>query len=246
VGGAVLRVPVQDNGQVKRDDLLLVIDDADYRVKLQQAEAELAAAQAAVAHAGPVASEDAIELDRTRRLNAQGAAPKQQLDKADAASRASRASLLQAQGKVAAAEAAAALAKLQLGYTTVVSPGDGTVSDLTAHVGQILAPDQPFAQFVPDRTYVVANFKETQTGAMRPGQRASVSIDAYPHRSFEGRVESLSAATGAQFSLLPPNNATGNFVKVVQRVPVRIELVDPPDDVVLRSGLSANVTVYVR
>jgi membrane fusion protein (multidrug efflux system) len=246
VGGAVSRVLVQENGHVRQGDVLLAIDDADYRVKLQQAEAELAAAQAAVAQAGPEASVDAIERDRTRRLNAQGATPKQQLDKAEAAARSSRASLLQAQAKLASAEAAVALARLQLGYTTVASPGDGTVSDLTARVGQTLAADQPFAQFVPDRTYVVANFKETQTGAMRAGQRASISIDAYPHRSFEGRVESLSAATGAQFSLLPPNNATGNFVKVVQRVPVRIALVDPPGDVVLRSGLSANVTVYVR
>jgi membrane fusion protein (multidrug efflux system) len=246
VGGAVVRVLVQENGHVKQGDVLLAIDDADYRVKLEQAEAELAAAQAAVARAGPEAAENATELDRTRRLNAQGAAPKQQLDRSEAAARSSRASLLQAQAKLAAAQAAVSLARLQLGYTTVVSPGEGTVSDLTAGVGQILAADQPFAQFVPDRRYVVANFKETQTGAMRPGQRASIAVDAYPRRSFEGRVESLSAATGAQFSLLPPNNATGNFVKVVQRIPVRIALVDPPDDVDLRSGLSANVTVYVR
>ena len=128
----------------------------------------------------------------------------------------------------------------------MTAPVSGRVSSLSARVAATLAVGQPVAQLVPDAVYITANFKETQTGDMHHGQRATISLDAYPHQGFEGRVESLSAGTGAVFSLLPPDNATGNFVKVVQRVPVRIVLVDPPSDVPMRAGLSADVTVYLR
>ncbi len=149
-----------------------------------------------------------------------------------------------ARGKVTAAEADRDLARLELSYTHVLAPVEGRVSSLTARISQIVAAGQPVAQVVPDRMYVTANFKETQTDAMRVGQRADVSIDAYPHRTFPGRVQSLSAGTGAAFSLLPPDNATGNFVKVVERVPVRIELTPMPTGVELRTGLSVEVTVH--
>jgi len=99
---------------------------------------------------------------------------------------------------------------------------------------------------VPGAAYVIANFKETQIGAMHAGQPVKIDVDAFPGRDLHGRVDSLSAGTGASFSLLPPDNSTGNFVKVVQRVPVRITVVDPPADLALRPGLSANVTVDVR
>jgi membrane fusion protein (multidrug efflux system) len=100
-------------------------------------------------------------------------------------------------------------------------------------------------ELVPTATYVLANFKETQVGRMRPGQRAEIEVDAFPGRKLEGRVESLSGGTGAAFSLLPADNATGNFVKVVQRVPVRVAWVNLPAGVELRAGLSADVTVSV-
>ena len=152
-----------------------------------------------------------------------------------------------ARGRVTAARAALDLARLELGYTHVAAPIDGRVSNLTARITEIVAAAQAVAQVVPDRLYVIANFKETQTGRMRPGQRAAIVIDAYPHRSFEGRVESLSAGTGAAFSLLPPDNATGNFVKVVERVPVQIAFTTVlPPDVELRTGLSVEVTVHMR
>ena len=99
---------------------------------------------------------------------------------------------------------------------------------------------------MPTATYVVANFKETQVGAMRPGQRAEINVDAFPGRTFEGRVESTSPGTGARFSLLPADNASGNFVKVVQRMPVKIAWVDAPADVQVAAGLSADVTVITR
>jgi membrane fusion protein (multidrug efflux system) len=111
-------------------------------------------------------------------------------------------------------------------------------------VGQLVTQNQPLAELVPDTTYVIANFKETQLSGMSPGKRARVELDAYPHRTFPGVVDSLAGATGSRFSLLPPDNASGNFVKVVQRVPVRIRW-EPAPNVQLSVGLSANVTVDV-
>jgi membrane fusion protein (multidrug efflux system) len=159
---------------------------------------------------------------------------------------AARANADLANARVRAAEAALALAKLQLGYTKVVAPADGYASKLTVHAGQLVTVGQPLIQLVPNATYVIANFKETQVGQMKVGQPAEIEVDAFPGRKFEGKVESLAGGTGASFSLLPADNATGNFVKVVQRVPVRIAWVNPPGDVDLRAGLSADVTVDVR
>jgi membrane fusion protein (multidrug efflux system) len=148
--------------------------------------------------------------------------------------------------RVRSAQAALTLAKLQLGYTRIVAPADGFASKLSARVGQQIAVGQPLIELVPNATYLVANFKETQIGKMHAGQHATITIDAFPDRKLEGTVESLSGGTGASFSLLPPDNATGNFVKVVQRVPVRIAWTNPPADLALRPGLSADVTVDVR
>ena len=99
---------------------------------------------------------------------------------------------------------------------------------------------------LPDTTYLVANFKETQVGDMRPGQAAEIAVDAYPGRVFHAKVDSVAYGTGAQFSLLPPDNASGNFVKVVQRVPVKLVWTDLPEDVRVQAGLSADVTVLTR
>jgi len=139
-----------------------------------------------------------------------------------------------------------ALARLQLSYTKLYAQEDGQVTRLTAREGQMVQPGQPVASLVPDRTYVVANFKETQIGDMKPGQEVEIDVDAFPGKTLKGKVESLAGGTGARFSLLPPDNASGNFVKVVQRVPVRIAWVDVPADVALRPGLSADVAVRVK
>jgi len=159
---------------------------------------------------------------------------------------AARAGAALAAARVRSAEAALTLAKLQLDYTKIVAPADGYASRLAVHEGQLVAVGQPLVEVVPSAGYVIANFKETQIGHMRPGQPVTVDVDTFAGVDLHGRVESLSAGTGASFSMLPPDNATGNFVKVVQRVPVRITLVDPPPGLVLRPGLSASVTVDVR
>jgi membrane fusion protein (multidrug efflux system) len=147
--------------------------------------------------------------------------------------------------RVKSSEAALTLAQLNLDWTRIVAPDEGTVSRITAHPGALVAQGQTVAQFVPVRKYVTANFKETQIGKMHPGQPADVDVDTYG-KSLHGKLESLSGGTGARFSLFPPDNATGNFVKVAQRVPVRIVLDAVPQGMVLRAGQSVVVTVHVN
>jgi membrane fusion protein (multidrug efflux system) len=148
-----------------------------------------------------------------------------------------------ARARVDAARAALARAELRLSRAVVTSPRAGTISKVSVEPGELISENQPLAAVVPSEMYVVANFKETQLAGLSIGRHARVALDAYPGRTLEGTVASLSGATGARFALLPPDNASGNFVKVVQRVPVRIELADIPEDIPLRAGHSAEVTV---
>ena len=150
-----------------------------------------------------------------------------------------------AHAKVDNSTAALQAAQLTLSYTKIYAPVDGIASRLAVHAGALVSPGQAIVQLVPARTYVIANFKETQLESMRPGQRAKIRVDTLGRHDFEGRVESLSGGTGATFSLLPPDNASGNFVKVVQRVPVRISWNGPTADRV-PAGSSADVTVYTK
>jgi membrane fusion protein, multidrug efflux system len=150
---------------------------------------------------------------------------------------------LYAEARVTTAEAALDLARLSLSYATVVATTDGTVSRLAVREGQLLSAGQAIASIVPEATYVIANFKETQVGAMHAGQGVDVEVDAYPGESFHGVLTSLAGGTGSRFSMLPPDNAAGNFVKVVQRVPVRIDWDNLPAGVSFRAGMSAVATV---
>jgi len=159
------------------------------------------------------------------------------------------------QARAAAAEAHAqqmraqlAQAELNLQYATVKAPVKGLVTRKSVEAGQIVQPGQPLMAIIPlEEVWVTANFKETQLEHMRPGQRVTVKVDAAGGKEFTGKVDSIAGATGARFALLPPENATGNFVKIVQRVPVKIVL-DPGQDPehLLRPGLSAEPTVYTK
>ncbi len=157
---------------------------------------------------------------------------------------AAQAQALAADAKAQSSQAALDLAKLQRAYTKVTASVDGFVSRVKLEPGDLLAPGQTVMELVPNAVYVEANFKETQIGRMKPGQLVGITVDALGSRKFKGKVESLSGGTGARFSLLPPDNASGNFVKVVQRLPVRISFVDLPSDVRLPAGLSVDVTVH--
>ncbi|HVT02196.1 MAG TPA: HlyD family secretion protein [Thermoanaerobaculia bacterium] len=147
--------------------------------------------------------------------------------------------------KVLSARAALQTAQLTLSYTKIFAPADGIASKLAVHPGGWATVGQPIVQLVPRSTYIVANFKETQMEGIRPGARAEVKVDALGRKTFEGHVESLSGGTGASFSMLPPDNASGNFVKVVQRVPVRISWNGPASDEI-PVGSSAEVTVFTK
>lgn len=217
------------------------------------AEADAARAASDSARAGIAEARSAISVAESRQIETRGT-----LDQAHANSRTARTAPQQvnaAKARVAAAEArvqqvkaALAQAELNLQYTTVKSPVDGIVSKRTAEIGQIVQPGQPLLAVVPlNDVWVTANFKETQLEHIRPGQRVTIKIDSYGGGQFSGKVQSIAAATGARFSLLPPENATGNFVKVVQRVPVKIVL-DPNTDPthILRPGMSVEPTVYTR
>lgn len=146
-----------------------------------------------------------------------------------------------ATANVARAEAALDRARIDRRHANLTAPISGRVSRVSAHVGQTMAVGQPFVVLVPDEMFVIANIKESDVDRVRPGQRAEIEVDAFPDLELEGTVESISPATGARFSMIPPDNATGNFVKVVQRVPVRIKLGSVERE--LRAGLSAEVKI---
>ncbi|MFL5470825.1 MAG: HlyD family secretion protein [Gemmatimonadales bacterium] len=293
IAAFVTRILVDDNQHVQAGDTLVILDDRDLKVKLQQAEADLHQAEAAVgsrgragqtqaelqatrAEAGSAqASVSAAEADyrkaaadveRYRKLAAQKIVSAQQYDAAEAAAAqaaakleaarrqaaaagsqvsASGAAVRSADAHLAAAQAAVENTKLQLSYAYITAPVSGTVARRNAEVGALVQVGQTLMSIVPDENvWVTANLKETQLTHVRVGDPAEFTVDAYPGRKFKGRVESVSPATGARFALLPPDNATGNFTKVVQRVPVRIAVDQPAGaPVPLRPGMSVDLTI---
>jgi membrane fusion protein (multidrug efflux system) len=246
--------------------------EAEYHAAKAQAEtslgknsrvsvAQIAAAEAALTRAEADYKHTENDLGRARSLKEQNAITAVEYENAQSTATKARAARDEARAKlklaeeqhgfasakVKSAEAALNQARAQLDYTKIYAPRDGSLSKIAVQEGQIVQPGQTLAQLVSNDTFLVANFKETQIGQMHPGQHAEIMVDAYPGHHFKGEVISLAAATGARFSLLPPDNASGNFVKVVQRVPVKIKL-DGSEvgSVPLKAGLSAEVTVIVR
>lgn len=283
VSGRVVELAVHDNQAVQRGDVLYRLDDAPYRIYVQEAEAQLAAAtlqieslkatylqrQADLASAQDTLAFQKGELDRQKKLIAGGISSQAQVDRATHAFDEARARLASVQHEITGAvaqlggdpniepskhptvlQAMAALdrARLNLSYTTVTAPSNGVVTRVEQlQVGSYVAASTPvFALVSVHDVWLEANFKEDQLGHMRPGQTASIRIDSYPGRTFKGRIASVSPGTGSQFSMLPAENATGNWVKVVQRLPVRVELQDLDPQYPLHAGLSANVDVDTR
>ena len=235
------------------------------QAQLQSATGQQAALNAQIGAARANANKADADLVRARELVAKQIISKQQLDAAQAMADVAHANLIAAERQAAAAggtvntaeagvrvanartmasRAAAENARLQLDYTHITAPASGEISRKQVEVGQLVAPGQPLLSIVADTgMWVTANFKETQLAKIRPGQPVEFEIDAYGGCVGEGTVASVSGATGAKFALLPPDNATGNFTKVVQRVPVRIAVTKPCPGYTLRPGLSANVHV---
>jgi len=259
IPGYVTEVGVRDNESVKAGQVIVRIDPRDLQSKVDTAQGavENARAQVSVARANVSAARAASnktdqDLARYRPLRQKEEISQQQFDAARAAAEAAKSQLeaaaqqvQAASGQVAQKQADLDWARLQLSYATVAAPATGVVSKKDVEVGQLVAAGQPLMAIVEgSEVWVVANFKETQLRKMRVGQAAEFTVDAYPKKVFRGRVDSFSAATGAKFSLLPPDNATGNFTKVVQRIPVKILPTEAPDArYPLRAGMSVNATV---
>lgn len=304
VAGYVREVKVKDNEMVKKGDTLLILDDRDYRLKLEEAEAALLTAESNLSSArattnaaraniatsqASVGTVDAQieaakvnvwrttqDYQRYANLIKDHSITQQQYEQALAAKQIAEKQLdiLQEQKKQAAQQtnavavqstatsqqigvASSAIrqrqvevdaAKLNLSYTVVVAPDDGLVSKITVQPGQYLQAGQALFSIVhSDRVWVVANFKETQLNKMKEGQKVIVTADAFKNHAFEARLASFSPATGSTFALLPPDNASGNFVKVVQRLPVRIEFINSSDSLIrrLRPGMNVGVDVHL-
>ena len=290
VQGYVTELPVAANAHVKAGDVLIRLDDGDFRVALETAQSRLAssaetlaridaqivAAKAAVtqAEAGQQAAEAQLRsaessFTRVKDLHDRDVATQASLDTATEGQDTARANLASARASVASAEAQVQVLKAQraeaegtrrqmelaveqarrdLDKTVLRAPADGTLANLALERGDLVAPGSQLAALVPDGAYYIeANFKETQMPGVGPGAHVTLSFDALPGQEFEGTVESAAPATGSVFSLLPADNATGNFTKVVQRVPVRIAI---PEDAMatgqLRAGLSVEVEVDSR
>ncbi len=267
VAGEILTVAANDFQRVKAGDLLIQIDPADYQAQVAQAEASVAAAQAALdnlsnqvelqyatiaqAEAQQVSAaaqevEAKQEQERQQSLSQTESGTRQKFEQATAAYakaqadvRASRAVIAaqrhqmevlagtkkQRAADVLGAQAALASARLKLGYTKIVAPFDGVVGERQVQPGDYVNVGSNLINVVPlPNVYVMANYKETQLTRVKPGQSVDITVDSFPNEKLHGRVERVSPASGSQFALLPPDNATGNFTKVVQRVPVRIEL----------------------
>ncbi len=251
VSGQIEEVFVTDNQYVKEGDLVAIIDDADYKIRLEQADstyeklkldqsnakANLNAAQSNIA----LAKKD---LERYRNLYEQGAVSKQTFDSAQVKYDSAQATLTQTQqalfsdkdGKTVAdanlrsAKATKDKAALDLSYTKVYAPQAGTVSSRRVEKGMYVTAGSPLFTLVPEEVWVVANFKENQLTNIKPGQPVDIKIDTYPNKVFKGKIDSIQRASGAKSSLFPPENAVGSFVKIVQRIPVKIvftEKIDP-------------------
>lgn len=288
VGGYVAEVPVTDNQHVNAGDLLARIDDRDYRIAIDQAQAQVAVAQGNIANIDAQIDSQRAQIDQAKAQLAQaeaqlqfareeadragdlvqkgaGTVQRAQQTKSDLEaqqannSRAKAAvigaelglKVLQTQHATAEAskqQADAQLdqAKLNLQYTNVQAAQSGRVVKLSGAKGTFATAGQSLMMFVPDEVWITANYKETQLADMRPGQPVEIRIDAYPGRKLKGHVDSVQPGSGTAFSLLPAENATGNFVKVVQRVPVKIVVDDWPSDLPVGPGMSVVPWTRVR
>lgn len=293
IGGFIATIHVQENQNVKAGDVLVTMDDRDYRSKVIQARADLAqaiansgrgkeagqavaqlgaasaqaeAARADIAQAEADFDRTTRDAERLRTLVDKKLVSPQQYDTAEAAQRSAQArlnaareaaraatqqvsaagaALRGADARLEAARAALDIAEHQLADTKVVAAVGGTVSQKTVETGQLMQVGQPMMNLVPlNDVWVTANLKETQVRDIKTGNAVRVEIDSYPGVEWSGKVESLSPATGAKFTLLPPDNATGNFTKIVQRIPVRVRLdANEHKEYILRPGMNAVVRI---
>lgn len=274
VSGQVLNLLVDDNDFVKKGQLLLEIDPADYQNKVDELENALNEAKANKNVSGDNISKSEADLagisknldfakkdfERYSKLRKSGLCTKQQYDAAETAYKealekqsAMKAALDSAKSKDEAStanigkiEAQLAQAKLNLSYTKIYAPQDGNVSSRSVEKGNYINVAQPVMAVVSPNIWVVANFKETQLTHMKKGQSVDIKIDTYPGKKFKGKVDSIQLASGAKASLFPPENAVGSYIKVVQRIPVKIIFTEDISDYTIAPGMSVVPKVKIR
>ena len=271
VAGQIVKVLVKDNQPVKAGETVAIIDRADYQVKLDQAKAayDRAILNQNNAYANLNAANSEIELaqrdvERYENLYKAGAVSKQTLDRAKTTLESIQAKQTTAEqsifsidpnnsSKVADAElnvlkAQKRAAELALDYTEIKAPIDGTVSNKKVEVGMMVQPGSPLFVIVPHDVWVVANFKETQLEHIKKGMPVDIKIDTYPKKVFKGEIDSIQRASGAKSSLFPPENAVGSFVKIVQRIPVKIVFTEKinPEEYAIIPGMSVVPKVKIR
>ena len=274
--GTVKKVSVNDNQPVKKGDLLVEIDPADYSARLLEASSAVGTEKAKLSEAGTKIEAAKVNLElqranlrlseleknRAEALYQKEVLPRDRYDRAMtgyevavAQVKAAEEQLRQAESQkltqastIMQKQATAALAELNYEYTKIYAPVDGYVTRKSVQIGNQIQPSQPLMAVVAlNDIWVTANFKETQMENIRPGQRVDLTVDSYPGKVFSGKVDSIMAGTGVSFSLFPAENATGNYVKVVQRIPVKIVLDEGTDkDHVLRVGMSVEPTVIAK
>ena len=249
INGLVAEVRVIDSQKVKRGDILVVIDNVDAKLALRQAEADLARAMAQLAAAKSDVERTSIDVKRRETLVSSGSVSGDELTHVKNAASNARSALDVAQAAVAVAQARLDKTKLDVSRTVVRAPVDGVIARRQVQLGQHIQPSAPLLSVVPvEEMYVNANFKEVQLSEVQPGQKVELVSDLYGDEvHFHGVVDGFSGGTGAAFALIPAQNATGNWIKVVQRLPVRVRL-DPAEMQAhpLRVGLSMTAKVDLR
>lgn len=248
VQGFIKEVYFEDFQPVKKADVLAVIEDAEFRLKLAQAQADCREVEIRFQNAE-------ADYKRYKNLLQKQAVTQQQFDAAETQYKTLKAKLEEERGadgadgreRLGVCKAALDLARLNLSYTVITSPADGITSRKAVHAGELVMPGKQLVSVVDgNKKWIVANYRETQLKHIQLGSKAEIKIDAFPHVTFDGIVDAISAATGAQFSPLTPDNSAGNFVKVEQRVPVKILFTSDNDPALLArltSGMNAEVTI---
>jgi membrane fusion protein (multidrug efflux system) len=233
--GYVAKINVEENQKVKAGQILLELDSRDFENMHSQMSNEVASAQAR-------AHDAEKNFKRLGELYAKGAVSQQQYDSASTLH-------LESKAKYMAIQAQNNQAQLNVEYSKIKAPTDGFIAKKSVELGQLASPGTPLIGFVSsDERWLTANIKETDLNHVVVGHKVDVRVDAIDGKKFEGVVDGIGSATGATFTLLPPDNATGNFTKVVQRVPVKIKLVHLTESDIeqLKAGLSAEVSIHIR
>ncbi len=246
VSGPVVKLCIEDNQLVKKGDLLLEIDPVDYQVKLKQTEAKLEEAKANLKKAQSRNEKDTADFNRYQLMYEKGISSQQDYDSSRDNFNSAKSSIEEITASIKRLEAEVEQAKLDLSYTKVYAMQDGKITHRTVEQGNYVQIAQPLFAIAKNDVWVVANFKETQVANMKKGQPVKIKIDAFGGRKFNGVVDSLQMASGAKASLFPPENAVGSYVKIVQRIPVKILFTDNIDGLNVIPGMSVVPTVKVK